>query len=246
MATSLQSKFTGCAGVALPAGEISVGAAGVVEAGFTVSTAVRVTPANTAEIVAEVEDVTEVVVTVKVALLAPAGTVTLAGTLVALELSDSDTTVPPLGAAPVRVTVPVEALPPVTLVGLRLNAESVGPPDGGLTVSGAVRVTPPKTAETVADVAAVTEVVVTVKVLLVAPAGTVTLAGTLVALEFSESDTTAPPLGAAPVRVTVPVEVLPPVTLLGLRLKAESVGPDGGGLTVIDVDWNPLFIWAEI
>ena len=52
-----------------------------------------------------------------------------------------------------------------------------------------------------------TEVVVTVKFRLVAPAGTVTLAGTAVAPELSDSDTTAPPLGAAPVRVTVPVEV---------------------------------------
>lgn len=136
MATSLQSKVTGCAGVALAAGEISVGAAGVGDVGgLTVSEAVRVTPAKTAETVAEVEAVTEVVVTVKFALVAPAGTVTLAGTAVAPESSESDTTAPPPGAAPVRVTVPVEALPPVTLPGLRLNVDSVGPlGGGGLTV----------------------------------------------------------------------------------------------------------------
>ncbi|MBI2219172.1 MAG: hypothetical protein HYU51_17970 [Candidatus Rokubacteria bacterium] len=68
MATSLQSKVTGCATVAFAAGEISAGAAGAGgAAGFTVSAAVRVTPAKTAEIVAEVEAVTEVVVTVKLA-----------------------------------------------------------------------------------------------------------------------------------------------------------------------------------
>ena len=133
MATSPQSKVTGCAGVASAVGEISVGAVGVVDdvGGFTVSAAVRVTPPKTAETVAEVEAVTAVVVTVKLTLLAPAGTVTLAGTAVAPELSESDTTAPPLGAAPLKVTVPVEALPPVTLVGLRLKAESVDPVGGG-------------------------------------------------------------------------------------------------------------------
>ena len=98
--------------------------------------AVRVTPPNTAETVAEVEAVTGVVVTVKLALLAPAGTVTLAGTAVAPELSDSDTTAPPLGAAALKLTLPVEALPPVTLVGLRLKAESVGPVGGGGDTAG--------------------------------------------------------------------------------------------------------------
>ena len=77
----------------------------------------------------------------------------------------------------------------------------------------------------VADVEAVTDVVVTVNVALVAPAGTVTLAGTVVAVESSESDTAAPPLGAAALRVTVPVEELPPTTLVGLRETADRVAP---------------------
>ena len=127
MATSLQSKVTGCAGVASAAGETKVGAAGVGGAeGFTVSAAVRVTPAKTAEMVAEVEAVTEVVVTVKLALVAPASTVTLAGTFAAVELSESVTTAPPAGAAALKVTVPVEEFPPTTLVGLRDSAEIVG------------------------------------------------------------------------------------------------------------------------
>ena len=127
MATSLQSKVTGCAGVASAAGETKVGAAGVggVE-GFTVSATVRVTPAKTAEMVAEVEVVTELVVILKVALLLPVVMVTLVGTLVALELSDSITTAPPLGAAALKVTVPIEELPPTTLVGLIDSAEIVG------------------------------------------------------------------------------------------------------------------------
>src|SRR5437879_13448751 len=70
---------------------------------------------------------TGLVLTVKVALVALPGTVTLAGTLATPGLLlDRLTTAPPLGAGPLSVTVPVEELPPVTLVGLRLSDESVG------------------------------------------------------------------------------------------------------------------------
>jgi hypothetical protein len=122
---------TGWAGVAPFVGERSDGAAGPV--GVTVSVAVRVSPLETAEIVATVDVVVAVVVMTKLALLDPAGTVTLAGTVAAGESSESDITVPPLDAGALRVTVPVEALPPGTLVGLTLTATR----DGG----GARRVT---------------------------------------------------------------------------------------------------------
>ena len=91
----------------------------------------------------EVDAATDVVVIVKVALVAPAGTVTLAGTVVVLELAESDTDAPPAGAAALNVTVPVEELPPATLVGLSESAESVatGGGAGGLIVSVALFVT---------------------------------------------------------------------------------------------------------
>src|SRR5438445_5978851 len=77
--------------------------------------------------VTEVVVDTGLVLTVKVALVALPGTVTLAGTLATPGLLlDRLTTAPPLGAGPLSVTVPVEELPPVTLVGLRLSDESVG------------------------------------------------------------------------------------------------------------------------
>jgi hypothetical protein len=82
---------------------------------------------------AEVETRTIEVLTVKVALVAPAGTVTLAGTLAALLLLLSRTCAPPAGAGPLSVTVPVEEVPPITLAGLSVSDETVGR-GGGVTV----------------------------------------------------------------------------------------------------------------
>ena len=88
------------------------------------------------------EAVTLLVVTVNVALLAPAATVTLAGNVAAAVLSlIRETAAPPLGAGPLRVTVPIERDPPVTLIGLSATAESVVEPCGA-TLSEAVLVTP--------------------------------------------------------------------------------------------------------
>ena len=89
--------------------------------------------------VIDVDLVTLTVLTVKVAFVLPAATVTLAGTVLVEELSLSDTTTPPLGAALPNVTVPREVAPPTTLVGLRVRAVNVG----ALMVRVAVFVTPP-------------------------------------------------------------------------------------------------------
>src|SRR5437867_1389294 len=66
------------------------------------------------------------VFTVNVALMAPAGTVTLDGTLAAPLLLERETRAPPLGAGPLSVTVPIEELPPVRLDGLRPSETRVG------------------------------------------------------------------------------------------------------------------------
>ena len=64
------------------------------------------------------------VVTLKLALLAPAATVTLAGTLATAGLLlESVTTAPPGGATALKVAVPVEALGPTTLVGFTDKAD---------------------------------------------------------------------------------------------------------------------------
>ena len=78
--------------------------------------------------VTELDAVTGLVLTVKVALVAPAGTVTLEGTVAApVLLLESRTWAPPAGAGPLSVTVPVEdCTPPTTLVGLSVSEETIG------------------------------------------------------------------------------------------------------------------------
>jgi len=72
--------------------------------------------------VTEVVAATELVLTVKVALLAPAGMFTLAGTVAAtVLLLERVTTAPDDGAAALSVTVPWDVLPPTTLVGFSVN-----------------------------------------------------------------------------------------------------------------------------
>ena len=79
------------------------------------------------------------VVTVNVAFTLPAATVTLAGTCATLVLLlDKATASPPAGAAPLRVTVPVDELPPTKVVGLSVTEVR----EGGVTVSAADRVPP--------------------------------------------------------------------------------------------------------
>ena len=88
-------------------------------------------------IVTAVEVGTVDVLTVNVAVVAPAATVTLAGTVAAaVLLLDSATTAPPTGAATFSVTAPVDEIPPVTAAGFRLTDASVT--GTGFTVSVAV------------------------------------------------------------------------------------------------------------
>ena len=100
-------------------------------------------------------------------------------------------------------------------------------------------------AEMVTEVDAATALVATVKVALVAPAGTVTLAGTVATVVLLlERLTTAPPAGAAPLSVTVPWEEFPPATLVGFSVSEERMRQDGNLNDAIRVDQlNVPFVW---
>jgi hypothetical protein len=164
-------------------------------------------------IVTEVVAVTTLVVTVKVAVVAPVGTVTLAGVIAEALLSESVTVlcaaVPVAG--PFKVTVPIEELPPKTLAGFMATEESAR----GTIVRGPVCVAPLNVPVIVTGVEVVTVLVVTVKVAVAAPEATTTLAGVVEDALLSDSVTKAPPVGAGPLSVTVPVEGLPPTTVAG-------------------------------
>ena len=87
-----------------------------------------------------VDAATALVLIVKVALLLPAGTITLEGTLAAPLLLESITCAPPAGAGPLSVTVPMDdCAPPITLVGFNVSVETVG----GVTANEADVLTPP-------------------------------------------------------------------------------------------------------
>jgi hypothetical protein len=116
--------------------------------------------------------------------------------------------------------VPVDGEPPVTVVGFRVRELIVG----AVTVSVAVRVVLPRTPFNVTEVFAATGLVVTVNVAVVAFAATVMLPGTCAAVVLLlERVTTAPPDGAGPFNVTVPVEGVPPITEAGLRVTELNV-----------------------
>jgi hypothetical protein len=179
-------------------------------------------PPNEAVMVTAVVADTELVVTENVTATASAGTVTLAGTVTEGESEVNVTTAPPGSAAAVKTTLPVAEAPPTAFCVVKETKERDGT-GAGVTASVALRVVP-SVAEIVAVVAVVTALVFTGNVALLAPAGTVTLAGTVTAVELSERGTTSPPAGAEEFSTTVPVAAVPPATLDGPTVTEESEG----------------------
>ena len=133
---------------------------------------------SVAVIVATVFEVTDDVVTLNVAVVLPAATVTLLGTLAELLLLESVITAPPEGAAAVRVRVPVELAPPTTVVGFRVSVEITGPQELlEFTVKLLVACAPPDCAKICTVWLVVVHIVPMEKFRLVWPAGTVTVTG---------------------------------------------------------------------
>ena len=158
----------------------------------------------------------------KLALERPDVTVTLAGTVAApLELERA-TTMPAAGAVVFKNTVPVATPPPSSSDGETLTWVRLGE---RVTVKVALWVSPWYAADIVAVVVAFWVIVVTANVPLVVPAAMVSVAGTLAtAVLLLARVTTAPPVGAGPLRVTVAVEAVPPWTLVGDNMTETGVG----------------------
>lgn len=167
-------------------------------------------------------EATAVVDTANVADVVPTATDTLTGTPATAAFAlERDTEAPPSGAGPVRVTVPTETPPPIIEDG---DVATDATPEG-VTVTSAVRVSPPAVPVSVTGVDAATGEVVMLKVAEEVPAATVTVAGTDATEVFAlDSVMSRPPARATPVRVSVPVADVPPATVVGLTLTVERTG----------------------
>src|SRR5206468_1275887 len=103
--------------------------------------------------VANVNAVTTLVLAVNVALVAPAGTVTLGGTATSVGLLlVSGTNAPPGGAGARNSSVPVFEVPPATVS----NPPKFIPPSNGITPVSAAALKPFKVARTLTNCGAVT------------------------------------------------------------------------------------------
>lgn len=180
-------------------------------AGVTVKVAVTDVTPEFAVMVDVVDVDTADVEIVNAVEVEPAATVTLDGGKTLVLLDAKLTTAPPVGAGPLSVTTPVDGLPPITEVGETVTPVSTAGVTTRVPVAEVVPVFPVIVAFVVAD----TAVVVTVKVAEVAPDATVTVVGGTAAVLLDAKVTTVPPTAAGPLKVTVPVEELPPTTELG-------------------------------
>lgn len=167
-----------------------------------------------AVIFAVVFAVTDFVVTLKVADVAPLATVTVAGTLAALEPLDNLIAKPPVGAADEIATVPAKVAPPKALKGVTVRALT----DGALMVKLAEDELLPEVALMAATVFAETGRVAMLNVADVLPDGTVTEDPTEADVFDEDKLTMSPSEPAALLSVTVPTDDAPPATLVGDRV----------------------------
>jgi hypothetical protein len=145
---------------------------------------------------------------VKVAFVAVAATVIETGSVTDTSSLARVMANPPVGAAALRVTVQESAPAPVIAPLEQVSALSV---TTGVSCNANVSETLPSLAVKVAVCAEFTADAVAVKLALVAFAATVTDAGTVTDASLLTRFTTKPPLGAAPLSVTVQASVPAPV-----------------------------------
>lgn len=194
--------------------------------GLTVTCAGNDAVPTTAVTVTTVAAITGFPVKVKVPVVCPPATVTVAGTVPAALLLDRFTANPAVGALEPSVTVPVAVPskldPPITVLLLKDRPVRTG----AAIVRLALAVFAPVPAVIGTTVWDPTGVVVTVNVAVVAAPATVTVAGTVAAPlpEPELSGTERPAAGAGPEIVTVPLELVPPVTEVGDKATLVGTG----------------------
>jgi hypothetical protein len=171
-------------------------------------------PDSVAVMMAEPLTVTVLADKGKVAEVESAATVTEAGTVNTALLVDRETTAPPVGAAVPRVTVQVDEPLEVSESG---SQERLGATVPASRPMEKVTEEPDRDAVMTAVLSAAMLEAVAVKLAEVALAGMVTEAGTVSVGLSSERETTAPPVGAALLRVTVQVAEAPEVSEAGLQ-----------------------------
>ena len=130
--------------------------------------------------------------TVKLAVVSPAGTVKLAGTTAAGLLLDSVTVYPPAGAGFVNPIIPRVLVPPVTTFGNMPTLDNVPGGGTGRRVTITDFDTPPSEPVMVTEVLAETAELVAVMIPVCEPAGILRVAGTTTAGLLLASETTAP------------------------------------------------------
>ena len=155
----------------------------------------------------------------------------------------------PPGARPFTDTLSVVKDPAVTVDGVMDTELRASPPLVlAVTVTIADRLLPLYVAITTAVAVAVIVLDCTEMLVVLWPAGTVTLDGTGSAMLFEERLIVAPPDGACALSVTDRVALAPPATGLGLIEKPVSVGRLGVvGVTVTLAVWvPPLYVAVTV
>lgn len=154
---------------------------------------------------------------VKVAVLSPEGTLTLEGTLTFELLLARATVLPPAGAFPLRVIVQPLVAGPVTMAGVqsRLTTRSCC----GVTVNPVVAELPLISAVKVTLTGVVVACADAMKVALFCAAFNRMVGGTVTAGLLLDSETVAPPAGAAGLMVTVQLAVAGPRSVGGVQLR---------------------------
>jgi len=205
---------------AIDDGEQVTLASGINVLGETDTGVVLVTPFQAAETVAELTDVTDPAVVVKLTDFAPAGTTAEDGTGSAAE-EDARVTVVLLVAAALRETEHDTELPETTEDGEQLTPDRTTAVLGEIDTE-VVLVAPPHAAETVAEVFTLTEPEADVKLAEVDPAGIDIDEGTGSEVE-DDVRATVTVLVAAPLSATVHVVDAPETTEAGEQLTPERL-----------------------